>query len=72
MTDWAALICELERHMRHLDIAIYVDRSEGWVGLLKRGTIRQPPYEQGRLLIELHAQVSRGTQHPQVREDESA
>ena len=76
MTNWPRLIRQLERHMRHIDIATCVDRSEGWVGLLKRGTIRQPPYEQGRLIVELceryAIEVSRETQYPQVDTEESA
>ena len=70
MTDWPAIIAHLEsRRVRHIDIGAHVDRSEGWVGLLKRGIIRQPPYEQGVLLIELaerYGYVSRHPQDPQV------
>lgn len=75
MIRWPRLITQLERHMRHLDIAMCVDRSEGWVGLLKRGTIKQPPYEQGRLILELCArysiEVPRETHDPQVQTHES-
>lgn len=75
VTDWPAIIAHLEQRMRHIDIATYVERSEGWVGLLKRGVIKQPPYEQGRLLIELahrHGYVSQRTQDPQVQVSENA
>jgi len=55
--DWPALVEYLSsRGMRYLDIAVYVDRSENWVGYLRRGVIKQPTYEQGRLLLELAAQ----------------
>ncbi len=77
MIDWPALIQRLEdARMRHVDIATYCERSEGWVGLLKRGVIKQPPYPQGVLLQELDQQVSRrvsrDTQYPQAGNSESA
>jgi hypothetical protein len=56
MTDWPLLIAMLERHTRHIDIAVYCERSEGWVGMVKRRIIKDPPYTQGQLLIELAAQ----------------
>lgn len=58
MTDWPALIAHLERHMRHIDIAVHCERSEGWVGLIKRGLIKDPPHTQGQALIELAGQYS--------------
>ena len=73
MTDWPAIIAHLERHrVRHIDIAAHVGRSEGWVGLLKRGIIRQPPYDQGVLLVEMATKfgyVPRRTYDPQVAEE---
>jgi hypothetical protein len=75
MTDWSLLIAQLERHMRHIDIAAHCDRSEGWVGLVKRRIIKDPPYTQGQQLIELAAQYGiapRETQHPQVAQQQTA
>jgi hypothetical protein len=76
VTDWRAIIAHLERHrVRHIDIGAHVGRSEGWVGLLKRGTIRQPLYDQGVMLIALareYGYFERKTYDPQVRVEESA
>ena len=75
MTDWPLLIAQLERHMRHIDIAVYCERSENWVGMLKRRVIKEPPYAQGKLLIELAAQhgyVPHETQHPAAEDTQGA
>lgn len=64
MTDWPALIARLERvgRMRHIDIAVAVGRSEGWVGRLKRGQFREPSYSVGVLLMHLDS-AGRGAQN---------
>jgi hypothetical protein len=68
VTDWPALIQRLEdAGMRHIDIATCCERSENWVGMLKRGIIKQPPHAQGESLLELERNVSRRTQDPAVR-----
>jgi len=76
VTNWHAIIAHLtDRGLRHIDIAVYVERSENWVGFLKRGVIKQPTYEQGRLLIELaekHGYVSQETQDLAVGDSETA
>lgn len=68
--DWQALIARLERHMKHIEIGAYCGRSEGWVGLLKRGAIKEPPHPQGEMLLKLDVRfssdASQETQYPQV------
>lgn len=55
MTDWPALIAQLEQHMRHIDIAAACGRSENWVGQLKRAIIKEPPHSIGVILLALAA-----------------
>lgn len=64
MTDWPALIARLEAAgMRHIDIAIAVDRTERWVGMVKSGQIKGDALDVGVELYKLDAKVSRETQY---------
>lgn len=75
MTNWPAIIAHLTAcGLRQIDIAVYCERSENWVGYLRRGVIKQPTYEQGRLLLELaaaHGYVSQETQDHAVEDSQS-
>lgn len=78
--DWRSLVRDLRRegHMRDIDIATAVGRSESWVSQLARGLINEPPHSVGQALLALAAEfcVSRGnwtkTQDPEVGEKKSA
>ena len=51
--DWAELIARLERRYTHAQIAKAVGRHKNWVGQLKRGDIKEPPFSVGCDLISL-------------------
>lgn len=52
---WPAVIERLERRYTHMDIAVEVGRSEGWVGQLKRELISEPLYSVGVRLLSMAA-----------------